>query len=62
MKKRVGSAHFVDLEGDCMVLVAEVVPEVVLAGEEREAEEGDAVVELFTERRDGWDTEDGLIW
>ena len=45
-----------------MVLVAEVVPEVVLAGEEKEAEEGDVVVELLNERWDGWDTEDGLIW
>lgn len=45
-----------------MVSVAEAVPEVVLAGEEREAGEGDAVVELLNERWDGWDTEDGLIW
>lgn len=37
-----------------MVLVVEVVPEAVLVGEERGAEDGDGVAELLSERQGGW--------
>jgi hypothetical protein len=46
-KRRAGSAHFVDLEADYMVLEVEVVPEAVLVVEAREAEDGDAVLDLL---------------
>ena len=44
-KRRAGFARFVDLEVDYTVLGVEVALEVVLVGGEREAEEGEGVVD-----------------